>query len=143
MRVSRLFLMVSSLLLLASPALATFPHEEEVPQDSRVFFVDETKLPFTEMPGLPSTRYWGIDHGAGSRIENYLGFPTGISGQLLASNALVQAEKFGAELVYPVEVMEMAAVGDIVTITGTFAKDKDFGAGYLYKAIVEDAKVQK
>jgi hypothetical protein len=34
-------------------------------------------------------------------------------------------------------------VGDIVTVTGTFAKDKDFGAGYLYKAIVEDAKVQK
>lgn len=38
---------------------------------------------------------------------------------------------------------DMAAVGDIVTVTGTFAKDKDFGAGYLYKAIVEDAKVQK
>jgi len=38
---------------------------------------------------------------------------------------------------------ETAAVGDIVTVTGTFAKDKDFGAGYLYKAIVEDASVQK
>ncbi|MEK6742957.1 MAG: DNA-binding protein [Nitrospirota bacterium] len=38
---------------------------------------------------------------------------------------------------------DMAAVGDIVTITGTFAKDRDFGAGYLYKAIVEDAKVKK
>jgi hypothetical protein len=38
---------------------------------------------------------------------------------------------------------DMSAVGDIVTITGTFAKDRDFGAGYLYKAIVEDAKVQK
>lgn len=38
---------------------------------------------------------------------------------------------------------DMADVGDIVTITGTFAKDRDFGAGYLYKAIVEDAKVQK
>jgi hypothetical protein len=38
---------------------------------------------------------------------------------------------------------DTAAVGDIVTITGTFAKDKDFGAGYNYKAIIEDAKVQK
>lgn len=38
---------------------------------------------------------------------------------------------------------EMSTVGDIVTITGTFAKDKDFGAGYLYKAIIEDAKVKK
>jgi thioredoxin reductase (NADPH) len=41
----------------------------------------------------------GGQAGASSRIENYLGFPTGISGQLLASSALVQAEKFGAELV--------------------------------------------
>jgi hypothetical protein len=38
---------------------------------------------------------------------------------------------------------DMAEMGDIVTVTGTFAKDKDFGAGYLYKAIVEDAKVLK
>jgi len=38
---------------------------------------------------------------------------------------------------------DMASVGDIVTITGTFAKDKDFGAGYLYKAIIEEAKVKK
>lgn len=41
----------------------------------------------------------GGQAGSSSRIENYLGFPTGISGQLLASSALVQAEKFGAELV--------------------------------------------
>jgi thioredoxin reductase (NADPH) len=40
----------------------------------------------------------GGQAGSSSRIENYLGFPTGISGQSLASNALVQAEKFGAEL---------------------------------------------
>jgi hypothetical protein len=38
---------------------------------------------------------------------------------------------------------DTVAVGDIVTVTGTFAKDKDFGAGYVYKAIIEDAKVQK
>jgi thioredoxin reductase (NADPH) len=40
----------------------------------------------------------GGQAGSSSRIENYLGFPTGISGQDLARNALVQAEKFGAEL---------------------------------------------
>lgn len=40
----------------------------------------------------------GGQAGSSSRIENYLGFPTGVSGQILASNALVQAEKFGAEL---------------------------------------------
>ena len=40
----------------------------------------------------------GGQAGASSRIENYLGFPTGISGQELAGRALIQAEKFGAEL---------------------------------------------
>jgi thioredoxin reductase (NADPH) len=40
----------------------------------------------------------GGQAGSSSRIENYLGFPTGISGQELAARALTQAEKFGAEL---------------------------------------------
>jgi thioredoxin reductase (NADPH) len=40
----------------------------------------------------------GGQAGSSSRIENYLGFPTGISGQELASRALVQAEKFGAAI---------------------------------------------
>jgi thioredoxin reductase (NADPH) len=40
----------------------------------------------------------GGQAGTSSKIENYLGFPTGISGQALAGRALVQAEKFGAEL---------------------------------------------
>jgi thioredoxin reductase (NADPH) len=41
----------------------------------------------------------GGQAGSSSRIENYLGFPTGVSGQDLASSALLQAQKFGAELV--------------------------------------------
>ena len=40
----------------------------------------------------------GGQAGASSRIENYLGFPTGISGQELAARAYNQATKFGAEL---------------------------------------------
>src|SRR5262249_47569000 len=40
----------------------------------------------------------GGQAGASSRIENYLGFPMGITGQSLATSALVQAEKFGAEM---------------------------------------------
>jgi thioredoxin reductase (NADPH) len=39
----------------------------------------------------------GGQAGTSSKIENYLGFPTGISGQALAGRALAQAEKFGAE----------------------------------------------
>src|SRR5262245_13063839 len=41
----------------------------------------------------------GGQAGSSSRIENYLGFPTGVSGQELANGALLQAQKFGAELV--------------------------------------------
>lgn len=34
-------------------------------------------------------------------------------------------------------------VGKTVTVTGTLAKDKDFGSGYFYKVIVEDATIKK
>jgi thioredoxin reductase (NADPH) len=40
----------------------------------------------------------GGQAGSSSKIENYLGFPTGISGLALAARALVQAQKFGAEV---------------------------------------------
>jgi thioredoxin reductase (NADPH) len=40
----------------------------------------------------------GGQAGSSSRIENYLGFPTGVSGQELADRALVQAHKFGANI---------------------------------------------
>lgn len=47
----------------------------------------------------------GGQAGASSRIENYLGFPTGISGQALAARAFQQALKFGAHLAIPGKVM--------------------------------------
>jgi len=46
----------------------------------------------------------GGQAGASARIENYLGFPTGISGQALAGRAWNQAQKFGAELAIPISV---------------------------------------
>src|SRR6202022_3194718 len=51
------------------------------------------------------TRAYGGQAGASARIENYLGFPTGISGQALAGRAFVQAQKFGARMVIPAEVV--------------------------------------
>ncbi len=49
-------------------------------------------------------RATGGQAGASARIENYLGFPTGISGQALAGRAWNQAQKFGAEIAVPMEV---------------------------------------
>jgi thioredoxin reductase (NADPH) len=53
------------------------------------------------------TRAFGGQAGASARIENYLGFPTGITGQALAGRAFVQAEKFGAEVVVPAPVAQL------------------------------------
>jgi len=50
------------------------------------------------------TRSFGGQAGASARIENYLGFPTGISGHALTARAFNQAQKFGAEIMIPVEV---------------------------------------
>ncbi|MET0321550.1 MAG: FAD-dependent oxidoreductase [Duganella sp.] len=47
------------------------------------------------------TRAYGGQAGASARIENYLGFPTGISGGALAGRAYVQAQKFGVEIAIP------------------------------------------
>lgn len=46
----------------------------------------------------------GGQAGASARIENYLGFPTGISGHALSARAFNQALKFGAEIAIPVQV---------------------------------------
>ncbi len=50
----------------------------------------------------------GGQAGASSRIENYLGFPTGISGQELASRALTQAQKFGAQIMIAKHAVSLA-----------------------------------
>jgi thioredoxin reductase (NADPH) len=51
----------------------------------------------------------GGQAGTSSRIENYLGFPAGISGAELAERAEIQAEKFGARLLVPAEATAIAA----------------------------------
>jgi thioredoxin reductase (NADPH) len=50
-------------------------------------------------------RSFGGQAGASARIENYLGFPTGISGMALMARAYNQAHKFGVETAIPSEVI--------------------------------------
>ncbi len=52
-------------------------------------------------------RSFGGQAGASSRIENYLGFPTGITGMALMARAFNQAQKFGAEFAIPSEVVAL------------------------------------
>ncbi|WP_095083736.1 FAD-dependent oxidoreductase [Mesorhizobium sophorae] len=57
-------------------------------------------------------RAFGGQAGASSRIENYLGFPTGISGMALMARAYNQAQKFGVEMVIPDEAKLLSAGTD-------------------------------
>jgi thioredoxin reductase (NADPH) len=52
-------------------------------------------------------RAFGGQAGASARIENYFGFPTGISGLALTARAFNQAQKFGAQMMIPADVVRM------------------------------------
>lgn len=52
-------------------------------------------------------RSFGGQAGASARIENYFGFPTGISGFALTARAYSQAQKFGAEMMIPTEIKSL------------------------------------
>jgi thioredoxin reductase (NADPH) len=54
-------------------------------------------------------RSFGGQAGASARIENYLGFPTGISGMALMARAYNQAQKFGVQLAIPDEAVSLSA----------------------------------
>src|SRR5579862_7518361 len=59
----------------------------------------------------------GGQAGRSSRIENYLGFPTGLSGTDLARRAIAQARRFGAEILAPQEVRKIRLEGPSRVLT--------------------------
>jgi thioredoxin reductase (NADPH) len=78
------------------------------------------------------SRAFGGQAGASARIENYLGFPTGISGQALAGRAFNQAQKFGAEILIPVSVKSL----DCSKADGAFALATECGHTLRARSIV-------
>ena len=59
----------------------------------------------------------GGQAGSSSRIENYLGFPTGLSGADLTRRGVAQARKFGAEILTPQDVVTLRAQGPFRVLT--------------------------
>jgi thioredoxin reductase (NADPH) len=59
----------------------------------------------------------GGQAGLSSRIENYLGFPSGLSGADLARRAVAQAKRFGAEILSPQEVVKARSEGPYRILT--------------------------
>jgi len=78
------------------------------------------------------TRAFGGQAGASARIENYLGFPTGISGLALTARAYNQAQKFGAEMMIPVEVKSLDCSRD----DGAFGLTLDNGEVLRARSVV-------
>ena len=77
-------------------------------------------------------RAFGGQAGASARIENYLGFPTGISGQALAGRAFTQAQKFGADTMIPMSVKAL----DCARTDGDFALALDGGETLRARSVV-------
>ncbi len=106
----------------------------------------------------------GGQAGSSSKIENYLGFPSGVSGSELTRRAVAQAQRLGAEMVVPVEVTGVSIDGgykhltlsdgrEIVTRTLLAATGMEYrehpapgvaahtGAGVYYGAATTEAQV--
>jgi len=81
---------------------------------------------------VTDARAFGGQAGASARIENYLGFPTGISGQALAGRAFTQAQKFGADIMIPIGVKSL----DCTRADGAFALALDGGETLRAKSVV-------
>ncbi|MDP3694350.1 FAD-dependent oxidoreductase [Bradyrhizobium sp.] len=77
-------------------------------------------------------RAFGGQAGASARIENYLGFPTGISGMALAGRAYNQAQKFGAQMLIPVSVRSLDCSRD----DGALALSTDCGQLMRARSVV-------
>ena len=69
-------------------------------------------------------RAFGGQAGASARIENYFGFPTGITGQALTARAFIQAQKFGADIFIPSSVLAL----DCARVDGAVALELDDGS---------------
>jgi thioredoxin reductase (NADPH) len=77
-------------------------------------------------------RAFGGQAGASARIENYFGFPTGISGQALTARAFIQAQKFGADVMIPVAIKTL----DCARVNGAFALESEGGERIHARTVV-------
>ncbi len=78
------------------------------------------------------SRAFGGQAGASARIENYLGFPTGITGIALMARAYNQAQKFGAEMAIPDEVKKLS----LADKTGIFVLQLNNGERVTGRSVV-------
>ena len=81
-------------------------------------------------------KYFGGQAGASARIENYLGFPTGISGQALMGRAYSQGTKFGVEIAYPLVASHLRSDEGTRDSGDSFSIDLETGETVRSRAVV-------
>ena len=79
---------------------------------------------------------FGGQAGASARIENYLGFPTGVSGQALMARAFTQAQKFGAEFSLSTEVKRLDCASEGTGADPVHVLELDDGRSVRARAVV-------
>jgi len=97
--------------------------------------------------GLSVGEIWAQKSDLAGKVVTVRGKVVKYNGNILGKNWLHVQDGSGdptsATHDITVTTMDVAAVGDVVTVTGTLALDQDFGAGYAYAALLQEAKVTK
>jgi len=103
----------------------------------------EFSAAFFAANGVPAARQFNADFVLEELFTNLVKYNAGVMGKnwLHLQDGSGEASKGNHDIT--VTSQDTAAKGDVVTIKGVLRLDKDFGSGYTYALIVEEAKVIK
>lgn len=128
------------------PAVAEAPAMATSHGDTTVNAVSQVVEPIAPSPGgLSVAEVWASRKALSGKVVVIRGKVTKVNNQVMGSNwfHLQDGSGIAKDGTHDLTVTTSTTVnvGDIVTISGTLATDKDFGSGYAYDAIVEKATV--